>query len=233
MATDTVMLYGCERLVGAQRYVPGNSDGVEELTHGTGSVITDPAADARSWYWGHLYSNGEPAVTASSVPDAPRAMVASGHFCAQGRYERIGCMPWGDERGSVVKATFAANLAAFAYVSLSFLFHSFSTLGEVVGMANLPGRREMRRSFASCGALEELDLSDFDVSQCEDLFYCFSGSDLVKIWTDADFVYLDGRASSGVSYSLFCSCDALVGSTGRRAPSTGGVSSTSASTGAS
>lgn len=172
-------------------------------------VLTDPAADARDWYWGHLYSDGELVVTASSTPDASRAVVASGRLCAQGRYERIGYMAWGDDRGSVVKAAFAADLSAYDYVNLNYFFHGFSALEEVTGMANLPGCREMRYAFASCG-LTELDLSGFDASQCEDLFYCFAGSGLVTIWADADFAYPEGCSGSGMFYSY----DALVGGAG-------------------
>ena len=156
-----------------------------------------------------VYSDGELVVTASSTPDASRAVVASGRLCAQGRYERIGYMAWGDDRGSVVKAAFAADLSAYDYVNLNYFFHGFSALEEVTGMTNLPGCREMRYAFASCG-LTELDLSGFDASQCEDLFYCFAGSDLVTIWADADFAYPEGCSGSGMFYS----CDALVGGAG-------------------
>lgn len=123
--------------------------------------------------------------------------------------ERIGYMAWGDDRGSVVKAAFAADLSAYDYVNLNYFFHGFSALEEVTGMANLPGCREMRYAFASCG-LTELDLSGFDASQCEDLFYRFAGSDLVTIWADADFAYPEGCSGSGMFYS----CDALTGGAG-------------------
>lgn len=211
VATDTVMMYGCGRLVGAQGYVPGNSDGAEVLNHGSSGVLTDPAADAREWYWGHLYSDGELVLTADPSPEAGRTEVAGGRLCAQGRYDRIGFMPWGDSRSSVTKATFATDLTAYDFINLNFLFHSFSALAEVEGMENLPGCREMRYAFANCGALEELDLSGFDASQCEDLFYCFSGCDaLTTIWADAGFALPDGCDG----YGMFYGCGTLVGGAG-------------------
>ncbi|MDN0056364.1 hypothetical protein [Collinsella ihumii] len=210
-ATNTVMMYGCERLVGAQGYVPGNSDGAEVLNHGGEGVLTDPSADARSWYWGHLYADGELVLTADPSPEAGRAEVAGGRLCAQGRYDRIGYMPWGDERTSVTKATFSADLAAYDFINLSFMFHSFSALSEVAGLSNLPGVREARYAFANCGALEELDLSGFDASQCEDLFYCFSGCDaLTTIWADAGFALPEGCSGPGMFYG----CEALIGGAG-------------------
>ena len=119
-------------------------------------------------------------------------------------------MPWGDERSAVTKATFTADLSAYSYINLNFFFHSFSALSEVAGMANLPDVKEMRYAFANCTGLTELDLCGFDTSQLEDLFYCFSGSDLVAIWADADFAYPEGCEGSGMFYS----CDALVGGAG-------------------
>lgn len=210
VADDTVMMYGCGRLVGAQGYVPGNSDGAEALDHGWEGVLTDPGANARDWYWGHLYADGELVLTADPSPEAGRSEVAGGRLCAQGRYDRIGFMPWGDDRASVTKATFAADLATYDYMNLNFLFHSFSALSEVAGMGNLPGVKEARYAFANCG-LTELDLCGFDASQCEDLFYCFSGCDaLTTIWADAGFALPDGCSGSGMFYG----CKALVGGAG-------------------
>ncbi len=69
----------------------------------------------------------------------------------------------------------------------------------------------MRYTFTSCGALAVLDLSGFDESALEDLFYCFSGSDaLTTIYADADWALPAGCSGMRTFYN----CKALVGGAG-------------------
>ncbi len=55
--------------------------GKAAISLGASGVLTDPNADARSWVWGHLYGDGELAITTSAKPEASCALTCSGRIC--------------------------------------------------------------------------------------------------------------------------------------------------------
>ena len=67
------MFYGCSRLVGgADGFVPSTTSAGSVCKLGTGGVLTDPANDARTWFYAHFSSDGQAIITATSTPDATR-----------------------------------------------------------------------------------------------------------------------------------------------------------------
>lgn len=54
---------------------------------GTGSLLTDPNDDRRSWFRAHLYADGEAVLTAAGEPDASRELVSSLRVCAGAAYD--------------------------------------------------------------------------------------------------------------------------------------------------
>ena len=57
-------------------------------------MLTDPNNDARTWFWGHFYEDGEAVLAATATPEANRALRASGRICAIAKYQAIGFTPW-------------------------------------------------------------------------------------------------------------------------------------------
>lgn len=209
--SGSLPFYGCGRLVGGGGFVPDSTAGVSHLALGEDGVLTDPDADARDWFHCYQYGDGELVLTASSSPEAGRALVASGRLCAQARYDSVGYQAWYDTRGDLDTVTIAADMATFDHVNMDYWFYGHTAITSVNGLSNLRGSREMRYAFASCLGLTSIDLSGFDESSLEDVFYCFSGcSALTTIWADADWALPAGCTGSQAFYQ----CQALVGSAG-------------------
>ena len=215
--SGSLMFNGCTRLVGGtDGFVPSNTSGASVCKIGTGGVLTDPNNDARTWFWGHFYEDGEAVLTATSTPEANRALRASGRICAIAKYQAIGFTPWTGMTGPthrqyLTSATFAADMASFSYLNLIYLFYSCTNLASITGLGNLSGVRQMRYTFSSC-TVTTLDFRGFDPSTLTDLFYCFSGcSSLTTIYADSTWTL----PSSGISGSqCFYSCNRLVGGNG-------------------
>lgn len=215
--SGSLMFNGCSRLVGgADGFVPSNTSGASVCKIGTGGVLTDPNADARTWFWAHYYDDGEAVLTASSIPDPTRTLRASGRICAIGKYVGLGFTPWDGMAGPthrqyLTSATFAADMSTFSYLNLIYLFYSCTNLASINGLGNLSGVRQMRYTFSSC-AVTTLDFRGFDPSTLTDLFYCFSGcSSLTTIYADSTWTL----PSSGISGSqCFYNCRSLVGGNG-------------------
>ena len=212
--SGSLMFNGCNRLVGGtDGFVPTNTSGASVCKIGAGGVLTDPNNDARTWFWGHFYEDGEAVLTATATPEANRALRASGRICAIAKYQAIGFTPWTGMTGPthrqyLTSATFAADMASFSYLNLIYLFYSCTNLATIAGLGNLSGVRQMRYTFSSC-AVTTLDFRGFDPSTLTDLFYCFSGcSSLTTIYADSTW----SLPSSGISGSqCFYSCNSLVG----------------------
>lgn len=216
--SGSLMLNGCYKLAGgADGFVPSSTSGASVCKIGTGGVLTDPNADARTWFWAHFYDDGEAVLTASSSPDPTRTLRASGRICAIGKYVGLGFTPWTGTTGPthrqhLTSVTFAADMATFSYLNLIYLFYTCTNLASVTGLGNLSGVRSMRYTFSSC-AFSTIDFRGFDPSHLTDLFYTFSGcSHLTTIYADSTWAL----PSSGISGSqCFYSCStSLVGGNG-------------------
>ncbi len=203
--SGSLMFNGCSRLVGGtDGFVPSNTSGATVCKIGAGGVLTDPNADARTWFWAHYYDDGEAVLTASSIPDPTRTLRASGFTPWDG-------MAGPTHRQYLTSATFAADMSTFSYLNLIYLFYSCTNLASINGLGNLSGVRQMRYTFSSC-AVTTLDFRGFDPSTLTDLFYCFSGcSSLTTIYADSTWTL----PSSGISGSqCFYNCRSLVGGNG-------------------
>lgn len=216
--SGSLMFNGCYKLVGgADGFVPSSTSGTSVCKIGTGGVLTDPNADARTWFWAHFYDDGEAVLTASSSPDPTRTLRASGRICAIGKYVGLGFTPWTGttsptHRQHLTSVTFAADMSTYSYLNLIYLFYTCTNLASVTGLGNLSGVRSMRHTFSSC-AFTTIDFRGFDPSHLTDLFYTFSGcSHLTTIYADSTWAL----PSSGISGSqCFYSCStSLVGGNG-------------------
>lgn len=182
-------------------------------------VLLLPVAhdDRRAWFWAHFYDDGEGVLTASSMPDSTRELVASNRICAIGKYVGLGIAPWDGVTGPthrqyLTSATFAADVAGFSYLNLNYLFYSCTNPAGVSGLGGLSGVRSMRYTFSSC-VFTTIDFRSFDPSMLTDLFYTFSGcSSLATIYADSTWAL----SSSGITGSrCFYSCStSLVGGNG-------------------
>ena len=207
------MFYGCSRLVGgADGFVPSTTSAGSVCKLGTGGVLTDPANDARTWFYAHFYSDGQAIITATSTPDATRTLLASGRLCAAATYQGLGFQPWdSSNRPQLTSVAFASDMASYSFLNLIYLFYSCSNLATITGLGNLSGVRSMRYTFSSC-AVTTLDFRGFDPSDLTDLFYCFAGcGSLTTIYADSTWTL----PSSGISGSqCFYNCRNLVGGNG-------------------
>ncbi|MBQ9044063.1 MAG: hypothetical protein IJ111_14765 [Eggerthellaceae bacterium] len=208
---------GCYRLVGgADGFVPQNTSGASVCKLGAGGVLTDPANDLRTWFWAHFYDDGEGVLTATSIPESGRVVLASNRICAIGKYRSLGFTPWdGSEathRRKLARVVFAADMSVYTYLNLNYLLYSCVNVAAVVGLSNLRGVRSMYFTFASCSSLEEIDFRGFDPSTLTDLSYCLSScTKLTTIYADATWAL----PSSGITGSqCFYSSKALVGGNG-------------------
>lgn len=216
--SGSLMFNGCNRLVGGtDGFVPSSTSGASVCKIGNGGVLTDPNNDARTWFYGHFYEDGEAVLTATPTPDATRELRATGRICAIGKYVGLGFTPWDGVTGPthrqhLTHVTFAADMATFSYLNLIYLFYSCTNLASVSGLGNLSGVRSMRFTFASC-AFTEVDFRGFDPSTLTDLTYTFSGCNrLTTIYADSTWTL----PSSGITGSqCFYSCStSLVGGNG-------------------
>ena len=209
--TGSLAFYSCGRLVGGGGFVPDTMANISHLALGEDGVLTDPAADTRDWFYCYQYGDGELVFTASASPESGRTLVTSCRLCAQARYDSVGYQSWYDTRDDLDTVTIAADMATFDHVNMDYWFYGHTAITSVNGLSNLRGTREMRYAFASCLSLTSIDLSGFDESSLEDVFYCFSGcSALTTIWADADWALPSGCTGSQAFYQ----CQALVGGAG-------------------
>ena len=208
-------LYGCYRLVGGSGFVFGDrqstSHVVSALSLGDEGVLTDPDADGREWFWGHLYSDGELVLTASEEADESCEALLSGRHCANASYTSLLSQPWRDCAEEILSVSLAEDMGDYSLVNMDYWFYGASACGEVSGLSNLCGVHEMEYAFANCDALAELDFRGFDPSALTYVGHAFSGcSSLATIWADAGWE-LPGTASG---LATFYSCEALVGGNG-------------------
>ena len=213
----SMMFYGCVRLVGgADGACPTNSSGASVCKLGSGGVLTDPSADARTWFWAHFYDDGGAVITASSTPDASRTLVASGRICATAKYNALGFTPWDSNtatnRSLLTSVAFASDMAGYAATGLRYMFYNCSNLAAVSGLSNLANVGDMEYAFSSCTSLVTLDFRGFDPSSLTDLFYTFAGcTALTTIYADSTWAL----PASGISGSqCFYRCTSLVGGAG-------------------
>ncbi|MBQ9003861.1 MAG: hypothetical protein IJ087_18600 [Eggerthellaceae bacterium] len=214
----SMMFNGCYRLVGGtDGYVPTTTSGASVCKLGAGGVLTDPNADARTWFYAHFYEDGEAVITATQAPDSSRTLRATGRICAIGKYTGLGFTPWTGTAGAthrqyLTSVTFAADMAAYSTLRFDYLLYSCTAVTSVSGLGNLSGVTSMRFAFSSCSALTSLDFRGFDPSSLTDLYYTFGGSSaLATIYADSTWAL----PSSGVSgSSCFYNCRNLVGGNG-------------------
>ena len=221
----SMMFSGCNRLVGGtDGFVPSTTSGASVCKLGIGGVLTDPNADARTWFYAHFYADGEGVLTATATPEANRQLLASGRICAVGKYVGLGFTPWdgnpGTHRSNLTSVTFASDMASYPVLRLDYLLYSCGSVVSVSGLGNLSGVTSMRFTFSSIGATT-LDFRGFDPSALTDLYYTFGGaSSLMTIYADSTWAL----PSSGISGSqCFYNCRSLVGGNGT-AWSSGNVS---------
>ncbi|MBQ9002313.1 MAG: hypothetical protein IJ087_10710 [Eggerthellaceae bacterium] len=214
----SMMFNGCYKLVGGtDGYVPTTTSGASVCKLGAGGVLTDPNADARTWFYAHFYEDGEAVITATQAPDSSRTLRATGRICAIGKYTGLGFTPWTGTAGAthrqyLTSVTFAADMAAYSVLRFDYLLYSCTAVTSVSGLGNLSGVTSMRFTFSSCSALTSLDFRGFDPSALTDLYYTFGGSSaLAAIYADSTWAL----PSSGVSgSSCFYNCRQLVGGNG-------------------
>lgn len=212
------MFNGCSRLVGGtDGFVPSTTSGASVCKIGAGGVLTDPNKDARTWFYGHFYEDGEAVLTATQAPDPSRTLRATGRICAIGKYVGLGFTPWTGTAGAthrqyLTAVTFAADMATYSTLRFDYLLYSCTAATSVSGLGNLSGVTSMRFTFSSCSALTSLDFRDFDPLALTDLYYTFGGaSALAAIYADSTWEL----PSSGVSgSSCFYNCRSLVGGNG-------------------
>lgn len=217
--SGSLMFYSCYRLVGgADGFVPSNTSGASVCKLGAGGVLTDPEDDNRTWFWAHYYEDGEAVITASSAPEASRALRGSGRICAIGKYNALGFTPWttitGDtHRQHLTSVTFADDMAVFPYLNLNYLLYSCTNVEAVAGLSNLRGVRSLKFTFASCSSLRELDFRGFDPSTLTDLSYAISScSSLTTIYADPTWTLPSSGITGG---QCFYACStSLVGGNG-------------------
>ena len=216
--TGSLMFNGCTRLVGGEDgFVPQNTSGASVCKLGAGGVLTNPNDDKRTWFWAHYYADGEGVLTATSIPESGRTLLASNRICAIGQYKALGFTPWDGTTGpthrqNLYRVVFAADMSVFARLNLNYLLYSCFNVMAVVGLGNLRGVRSMYFTFASCSSLEEIDFRGLDPSTLTDLSYCLSScTKLTTIYADATWAL----PSSGITGSqCFYSSKALVGGNG-------------------
>lgn len=214
--SGSLMFDSCNRLVGGtDGFVPSTTSGASVCKLGAGGVLTDPNDDRRTWFWAHYYADGEGVLTATSMPDPTRGLVASGRICAIGKYVGLGFTPWDGVTGPthrqhLTSATFATDMAGFSYLNFNYLFYSCTNLASVGGLGNLSGVRSMRYMFSSC-AFTTIDFRGFDLSTLTDLFYTFSGCNkLTRIYADATWA-LPSSGISGSQCFYLCSTSPVGG----------------------
>lgn len=216
--SGSLMFNGCSRLVGGtDGFVPSTTSGASVCKIGTGGVLTDPNKDARTWFYGHFYEDGEAVLTATQAPDPSRTLRATGRICAIGKYVGLGFTPWTGTAGAthgqyLTAVTFAADMATYSTLRFDYLLYSCTAATSVSGLGNLSGVTSMRFTFSSCSALTSLDFRGFDPLALTDLYYTFGGaSALAAIYADSTWEL----PSSGVSgSSCFYNCRSLVGGNG-------------------
>jgi len=201
----------CPRLVGGTGSVCVNGDTAKVLHLGDGGVLTNPNADTRQWFRGHLYADGGLVLTTSPTPEAGRALVSTGGACAGASYAALDSLPWNDGRPSVTSVTIAADMRWFTKVNMNYWFHGMTALKSVVGMGNLVHACEMNYTFQSCTALPSLDLRGFSLAAPASLLFTFGDCKaLTTITADATWTLPAGTTG----YTTFYSCAKLVGGNG-------------------
>lgn len=114
--SGSLMFNGCYKLVGGtDGFVPSSTSGASVCKIGTSGVLTDLNADARTWFWAHVYDNGEAVLTANSLPDPTRTTGPT-------------------HRQHLTSVTFAADMATFSFLNLIYLFYTCTNLTSVSGL---------------------------------------------------------------------------------------------------
>lgn len=210
MAKGSMMFYGCAKLVGAEGYVPKNTDDHSKLTYE--GVLTDPNYDLREWCYGLVYADGELVVSRMNNPQAGRELLGSGLFFHDARYNAVGAVPWHDFRESITRVTIDESLSFFASGNMNYWFYGMGKIESVAGLGNLRGIGEMLHTFNSCKGLTELDFRGFDPGSLAKMDYTFGAcSNLKTILADADWEL----PTTGITgFQTFYQCASLVGGAG-------------------
>ena len=210
---STSMFYGDTRLVGgADGFVAATTSGASVCKVGAGGVLTDPAADARTWFTGTLFADGELVLSVGGASAAGREVLDQGPVCANAKYNAIQCNPWADLNKQVASVTIAADMATLPQVNTNYWFYACSGLASVAGMGNLRGVSLMQFTFNACSGLAELDMRGLDPSGLTNVNYLFGGcSALRTVLVDADWA-LPESGLSGMA--TFYNCKAIVGGNG-------------------
>lgn len=216
--SGSLMFNGCSRLVGGtDGFVPSTTSGASVCKIGAGGVLTDPNKDARTWFYGHFYKDGEAVLTATQAPDPSRTLRATERICAIGKYVGLGFTPWTGTAGAthrqyLTAVTFAADMATYSTLRFDYLLYSCTAATSVSGLGNLSGVTSMRFTFSSCSALTSLDFRGFDPLALTDLYYTFGGaSALAAVYADSTWELPSSGVSGG---SCFYNCRSLVGGNG-------------------
>ena len=210
--TGPMAVAGLNRLVGGTGYVPTQSEGAAALRLGDKGVLTDPAADERTWVWGAVYADGVLEVSASPAVEAGRGVLAHGRACAIASYRLATGLPWGEARGSFTRVVFKADMEGVRRLNMGHWFQSHAGIASVEGLGHLRHVSGMAFCLAGCASLAELDMRGFSPASLADLTYAFSGCKaLTTILCDAGWALPTGVKTSQTFYS--CS-EALRGGMG-------------------
>ncbi|ERI04009.1 hypothetical protein [Atopobium sp. oral taxon 810] len=93
ITSSYLMFYSCNKLVGGTGTGCPYSGSATYCKLDDGGLLTNPAADQRTWIYGYLYSDGELVVQASASADSARSLLAGGRLCANAVYQSAGAMP--------------------------------------------------------------------------------------------------------------------------------------------
>ena len=207
----SLMFYGCNQLVGETGFVPKLTTGDTALLHGDGGVLVDPNADPRTWVWGAVYGDGTLEISVTDEVDGSRELLTHGRACRQARYTLATGLPWGASEGQFTRVKVLPDMQGAVGLNMCYWFYAHTLITQFEGLGNLRGVRDMNFCFASCDAVEVLDLRGFDPSGLGDLNYAFSScGSLTTILADADWELPEGVTGAQTFYSS----PALVGGNG-------------------
>ena len=211
--TGPMAVAGLNRLVGGTGYVPTQSEGAGALKLGDKGVLTDPAADARTWVWGAVYSDGALEVSASPAVEAGREVLAHGRACTIANYRLATGLPWGEAKGSFSRVVIKPDMEAVQYLNMDYWFYSHTGIASVEGLGHLKHVFDMAFCFASCTGLTELDMRGFSPASLADLTYAFSSCRaLTTILCDAGWEL--PKAGLKASQTFYSCTEALKGGLG-------------------
>lgn len=207
-ASAKQIFYGCNRLVGAQGYVPKSTDGASALGFGDSGALTDPSGDEREWFVCRLYSDG---LLVLGDQGGTGEILAEGRLCAQARYASSTAAPWSKRAASVKRARIESSMGSLSFVNMDYWFYGCTAMTALEGASFLPEVHEMRHAFNRCSSLAALDLKGLSPAGITSVFSTFASCSALKtITVDPSWALPSGVADIG----CFTGCKSLVGGAG-------------------